>query len=73
VAGSDFRIWPPPGIWLLTNKPDLWVIDRFLEAYDPELHKDLGVWYTPPEIVQYMVARVDAILRSELGLADGTG
>jgi Type I restriction-modification system methyltransferase subunit len=31
--------------------------EPFLQAYDPELRKDLGVWYTPTEIVQYMVAR----------------
>ena len=45
--------------------------EPFLQAFDPELRKDLGVWYTPPEIVQYMVARVDTALREELGLADG--
>ena len=45
--------------------------EPFLEAYDPELRKDLGVWYTPPEIVRYMVERVDQVLRTELGLADG--
>ena len=45
--------------------------EPFLEAFDPQLRKDLGVWYTPPEIVQYMVARVDTVLREELGLADG--
>lgn len=45
--------------------------EPFLEAFDPELRKELGVWYTPPEIVQYMVARVDTALREELGLADG--
>ncbi len=45
--------------------------EPFLEAFDPKLRKDLGVWYTPPEIVQYMVARVDAVLRSELGRPDG--
>ncbi len=45
--------------------------EPFLEAYDPELRKQLGVWYTPPEIIQYMVARVDQVLRSELGIADG--
>ena len=45
--------------------------EPFLEAFDPELRKELGVWYTPPEIVQYQVARVDAVLREELGLADG--
>jgi len=45
--------------------------EPFLEAFDPELRKDLGVWYTPPEIVQYMVARVDMALRQELNIPDG--
>jgi len=45
--------------------------EPFLEAFDPDLRKDLGVWYTPPEIVKYQVARVDTVLREELGLADG--
>lgn len=45
--------------------------EPFLEAFDPELRKQLGVWYTPPEIVKYQVARVDTVLREELGLADG--
>ena len=45
--------------------------EPFLEAFDPELRKDLGVWYTPPEIVKYMVERVDTVLREELGVPDG--
>ena len=45
--------------------------EPFLEAFDPELRKELGVWYTPPEIVQYMVARVDTVLREELDIPDG--
>lgn len=45
--------------------------EPFLEAFDPELRKQLGVWYTPSEIVEYMVARVDTVLREELHLADG--
>ena len=45
--------------------------EPFLEAFDPELRKQLGVWYTPPEIVQYQVARVDTVLRTELDIADG--
>jgi len=45
--------------------------EPFLEAFDPKLRKDLGVWYTPPEIVQYMVARVDTVLRRELDIPDG--
>lgn len=45
--------------------------EPFLEAFDPELRKELGVWYTPPEIVQYQVARVDTALREELDIPDG--
>jgi type I restriction-modification system DNA methylase subunit len=45
--------------------------EPFLEEFDPELRKELGVWYTPPEIVQYMVARVDTVLREELQIEDG--
>lgn len=45
--------------------------EPFLQAYDPELRKQLGVWYTPHEIVQYMVERVDRVLREELEVADG--
>ncbi len=45
--------------------------EPFLKAFDPELRRQLGVWYTPREIVRYMVERVDRVLRTELGIADG--
>jgi hypothetical protein len=45
--------------------------EPFLEAYDPQLRKDLGVWYTPQEVVRYMVARVDTVLKEELCREDG--
>lgn len=45
--------------------------EPFLKAYDPQLRKDLGVWYTPPEIVKYQVERVDTVLREELSIEDG--
>ena len=45
--------------------------EPFLEAFDPELRKQLGVWYTPAEVVRYMVARVDKALQDDLGIADG--
>jgi len=45
--------------------------EPFLKAYDPQLRKELGVWYTPPEIVKYQVERVDRVLREELDIADG--
>ena len=48
--------------------------EPFLEAFDPQLREELGVWYTPPEIVRYQVRRIHNLLRTELdrprGLAD---
>ncbi len=45
--------------------------EPFLDAFDPVLRRQLGVWYTPPEIVHYMVSRVDTVLREELEIARG--
>ena len=45
--------------------------EPFLQAFDPALRKQLGVWYTPAEVVRYMVARVDRALRDDLDIADG--
>ena len=45
--------------------------EPFLEAFDPALRKQLGVWYTPSEVVRYMVARVDRSLKDDLGIAEG--
>ena len=45
--------------------------EPFLEAFDPDLRKQLGVWYTPAEVVRYMVARVDKALKDDLGISDG--
>ena len=45
--------------------------EPFLAEFDPQLRRQLGVWYTPPEVVRYMVARVDRALKDDLGIADG--
>ena len=45
--------------------------EPFLQAFDPELRKQLGVWYTPAEVFRYMVARVDKALKDDLGIEDG--
>ena len=44
--------------------------EPFLEAFDPVLRNQLGVWYTPAEVVRYMVARVDLALKDDLGIED---
>ena len=45
--------------------------EPFLQAFDPDLRRQLGVWYTPTEVVRYMVARVDRALKDDLDIADG--
>ena len=45
--------------------------EPFLEAFDPELRKELGVWYTPPEIVRYQVRKVERLLKDKLGCRAG--
>ncbi|MGA8030512.1 MAG: type ISP restriction/modification enzyme [Bryobacteraceae bacterium] len=57
-----------PAFFTTFNEEDAvnYFYEPFLEAFDPELRKQLGVWYTPREIVRYMVERVDHLLRSEL-------
>ena len=50
--------------------------EEFLEAYNPKIREDFGVWYTPQEVVSFIVDAVDTILRQKLktekGLADNS-
>jgi len=45
--------------------------EPFLEAFDPDLRKSLGVWFTPPAIVRYQVRKIHDLLRSHLGCRRG--
>jgi hypothetical protein len=45
--------------------------EPFLGAFDPDLRDRLGVWYTPREIAEYQVSRVDHHLRRDFKLEDG--
>lgn len=45
--------------------------EDFLQAYNPRLKRQMGVWYTPVEIVRFIVNAVDGILRDKLGIKDG--
>ena len=45
--------------------------EPFLQEFDPVLRKRLGVWYTPNELVKYMVDRVDKSLKEDLGIREG--
>ncbi|MGW0805583.1 type ISP restriction/modification enzyme [Nonomuraea sp. NPDC002799] len=49
----------------------LHLYERFLEVYDSDLRKQSGSYYTPNEIVSFMVRFTEDILRSRLGKENG--
>ena len=57
----------------LTGKDDpiVYFYELFLEVYNPDLRGKRGVYYTPIQVVRYIVRSVDALLRSEFALRDG--
>lgn len=46
--------------------PWLYFYEDFLEAYDPDMRKKRGVYYTPIQVVQTQVRLVDELLRTRL-------
>lgn len=50
-----------------TTDPWLFFYEDFLAAYDPELRKKAGVYYTPLEVVQCQVRLIDEILQNQFG------
>ena len=54
-----------------TGQPDpiLYFYEDFLQVFDPAARERYGVYYTPVEIVTYMVAALDRALRENLGTA----
>lgn len=45
--------------------------EDFLEEYNPKIREDFGVWYTPKQVVDFMVDAVDYLLKKELGIENG--
>lgn len=50
-----------------TGDPWLFFYEDFLAAYDPQLRKESGVYYTPLEVVRCQVRLIDEILQKQLG------
>lgn len=45
--------------------------EDFLSEYNPKIREEFGVWYTPIEVVNFIVDSVDYILRTELNIKEG--
>lgn len=48
-----------------------WLYEEFLEAYDPELRKQTGAYYTPAPVADFMTAFADDVLRRHLDVGRG--
>lgn len=53
------------------SDPAVHFYETFLQAYDPMLRELRGVYYTPEPVVNYIVERLELLLKSKFGLKDG--
>ena len=51
--------------------PIIHFYETFLTEYDPDLREKRGVYYTPPQVISYIVRSVDSLLKTELNKSDG--
>ena len=51
--------------------PVIHFYETFLKEYNPKLRFDRGVFYTPPQVISYIVKSVDYLLKTELNRPDG--
>ena len=51
--------------------PVIHFYETFLAQYNPQRRVDRGVYYTPPQVISYIVKSVDSLLKTELNRSDG--
>ncbi|HJR57638.1 MAG TPA: type ISP restriction/modification enzyme [Rhizomicrobium sp.] len=56
---------------LFERDPFIYFYEDYLKAYDKDMRKGRGVYYTPPPIVNFIVRAVDDILKGTFGIKDG--
>jgi len=54
-----------------TRDPIIHFYDTFLGEYNPEERAKLGVYYTPPEVVDYIVKSIHKLLKEKFGKGKG--
>ena len=64
LAATDPALLNDAGDWL-------YFYEDFLAQYDPGLRKESGSYYTPAELVKFMVRLVDEVLVTRLGQPSG--
>lgn len=56
---------------VVDKDPIIHFYEDFLFEYDPELKKQMGAYYTPIPVVQFIIRAVDEVLKKEFNLAGG--
>lgn len=51
--------------------PYIYFYEHFLAAYDKKLRKAKGVYYTPPQVVSFIVRSINDILKETFGIENG--
>ena len=54
-----------------SEDPVIHFYETFLAEYDPQRRIDRGVYYTPPQVISYIVRSVDGLLKTKLNKLDG--
>ncbi len=56
---------------LFAKDPYVYFYEGFLKAYDKDMRKSRGVYYTPPPVVNFIVRGVNDLLKSVFGIKAG--
>ena len=56
---------------LFAKDPYVYFYEDFLKAYDKDIRKSRGVYYTPPPVVNFIVRAVHDILKDTFGITQG--
>lgn len=55
----------------ITDFDTTYFYENFLEQYNKQMKKEKGVWYTPVEIVDFMIKSADDLFKDKLGITEG--
>ncbi len=56
---------------LFAKDPYVYFYEGFLKAYDKDMRKSRGVYYTPPPVVNFIVRAINSILKDTFGITVG--
>lgn len=72
LSGLSYKKWRKKSTDVQDLKdPYIYFYEDFLSAYDKKLRKAKGVYYTPPQVVNFIIRAIDDILTEKFNINDG--